>query len=178
VRGRLLAPLLRVLAALRVKPDHLTFLSLAAGLAFCPLYFLSPPAAFLAIALHVLLDGLDGPLARYLGVASRKGSFTDTMSDQTVIVGTTLTLMWSGVVGLLPGALYMVTYTVVVLFAIARNALDKPYSWLVRPRFYVYAWFIVEAYWWPDTIDYLLWICVALLALKLLSGFLRIRGRL
>jgi phosphatidylglycerophosphate synthase len=178
VRGRLLAPLLRLLTALGVKPDHLTFMSLLAGLAFCPLYFVSKPAAFVMIALHVLLDGLDGPLARHTGVASRRGSFTDTMSDQTVIVASTLTLMWCGSVGLVPGALYMVTYTVVVLFAMARNALDAPYSWLVRPRFYVYAWLVVETYWWPGTIDYLLWVCVALLALKAVSGFLRIRKKI
>ena len=178
VRGWLLAPLLRLLTALGVKPDHLTFLSLLAGLAFCPLFFVSKPAAFVMIALHVLLDGLDGPLARHAGVASRKGSFTDTMSDQTVIVASTLTLMWCGIAGLVPGALYMVTYTVVVLFAMARNALDTPYSWLVRPRFYVYAWFAVETYWLPGTIDYLLWVCVVLLAIKALSGFVRIRKRI
>jgi len=178
VRGRLLAPLLGLLARLKVTPDHLTLLSLAAGLAFCPLYFWLPPLAFAMIALHVLLDGLDGPLARHLGTASRSGSFTDSMADQTVIVASTLTLIHAGVMGMLPGALYIVTYTVVVLFAMARNFLGTPYSWLLRPRFYVYAWFVVEEYLWPGTIDYLLWLCVAVLAVKALTGFVRIRRRI
>ena len=46
-------------------------------------------AALVALSLHVLIDGLDGPLARHLGIASRSGSFTDTMADQVVVVATT-----------------------------------------------------------------------------------------
>ena len=60
----------------------------------------------------------------------------------------------------------------------ARNFLETPYSWLIRPRFYVYVWLLVETYWWPGTIDYLLWICVVVLTLKLVTGFARIRARL
>ena len=87
-RGRLLGPLLRLLATLRVTPDHLTLASLLVGLLFCVLWFWSPAAALAALLIHVLLDGLDGPLARHLGVASRRGSFTDTVADQTVISAT------------------------------------------------------------------------------------------
>lgn len=175
VRARLFAPLMRVLAKCSVTPDHITLMSLLAGLAFCPAIFYSPPLAFGLLALHVFLDGFDGPLARHLGVDSPKGSFTDSMADQTVITATTITLMCMGTIDLLPGSLYLITYTVVVLFAMARNVLHDPYSWLFRPRFYVYIWFIVETYWLPGTINYLLWGCVAVLGLKTLTGFVGIR---
>lgn len=178
VRGRAFGPLLRVLDALGITPNHLTLASLLAGLAFCPLYFWSKPLAFVSLALHVFLDGLDGPLARHAGVASRRGSFTDTMSDQAVITATTLTLMYAGTVHVVPGTLYIVAYAVVVLFAMARNYLEAPYSWLIRPRFYVYAWLLVDAYLWPGALDYVLWIGTAVLMLKLVTGFARIRARL
>lgn len=174
-RARLFGPLLRLLAACRVTPDHLTVLSLLAGLAFCPLFPVSPAWALVAIALHVAIDGLDGPLARHLGTDSRKGSFTDSMADQTVIAASTITLMWTGTASMLPGVLYIMTYTVVVLFAMARNAMNAPYSWLFRPRFYVYAWIAVETWWWPGSLDYLLWACSAVLGVKVLTGFRRIR---
>ncbi|MCF6285308.1 MAG: CDP-alcohol phosphatidyltransferase family protein [Candidatus Hydrogenedentes bacterium] len=119
LRARLFGPLLRLLAACRVTPDHLTALSLLAGLAFCPLIVMSPPWAFFALVLHVAIDGLDGPLARYLGTDSPKGSFTDSMADQAVIVASTIMLMWMGTVGMLPGVLYIITYT--VLGALAGN---------------------------------------------------------
>lgn len=177
-RGWALAPLLRLLAALRITPDHLTFLSLLAGLAFCPLYLQSPQWAFGTLLLHVLLDGLDGPLARHLGMASRRGSFTDSMADQLVVTATTITLMKVGVVGVAAGGVYIFVYGIVVAFAMVRNAMAIPYSWLVRPRFVVYVWMVVEVWWWPGTIEYVLWLASVLLGLKMISGFLRIRKAL
>ena len=175
MRARWFGPLLRGLAACRVTPDHLTVLSLLAGLAFCPLYVFSPAWALFALVLHVAIDGLDGPLARHLGTDSRKGSFTDSMADQTVIAASTIMLMWTHTVSMLPGVLYIVTYTVVVLFAMARNAMKNPYTWLFRPRFYVYGWIAVETWWWPGSLDWVLWVCVAVLTVKVLTGFRGIR---
>lgn len=178
VRAATLRPLLRMLARAGVRPDHLTLLSAVVGLLFCPLFFWSKPLAFTMLALHVLLDGLDGPLARYTNTASRCGSFSDSMADQLVVVASTVTLMSVHVVGVLPGSIYVVAYTVVMLFAMVRNALSIPYSWLVRPRFFVYIWFVVETYYLPGTVDYVLWFFNALLAMKVLTGFEEIRRRI
>lgn len=178
VRGEALRPLLHGMARVRLRPDHLTVLSLLAGLVFCPLYLFAVPWALVALALHVVLDGLDGPLARHLGVASRSGSFTDSMADQTVIAASTLTLMYTQDADVFAGALYIVAYTVVVLFAMARNALNVPYSWLFRPRFLVYVWIGVEYYWLPGTLNWILWACTVLLLAKTVSGFVRIRNRI
>ena len=170
-----LRPLLEAMTRCRIRPDDLTALSAAAGLAFCPLYFWSKSLARAAIALHVLLDGLDGPLARHTNTASRRGSLADSASDQLVVVASTITLMLTHTVGILPGSIYMVAYTVVIMFAMIRNALSIPYSWLVRPRFVVYGWFLLEIYCFPGTIDYVLWFFNALLALKAITGFVKIR---
>lgn len=178
VRGRLLAPLLRALVALKVTPDHLTAVSLLVGLCFCGLWFWSPAAALGALLAHVLLDGLDGPLARHLGVASRRGSFTDTLADQTVIAATTITLMTDHVIDIAAGGVYLSVYSVVVAIAMIRNALEIPYSWLIRPRFLVYVWILVEAFLWPGTISWLLWLINAVLCWKLLTGFANLRERL
>jgi phosphatidylglycerophosphate synthase len=177
-RGRLFAPVLVALARAGITPNSLTGLSLVCGMAFCPLWFVQRWAACAWLVLHVLLDGLDGPLARHLGTASRRGSFTDTMSDQCVVTGVTLTLMADGVIGNVPGGLYVFLYALVVGFAMIRNALAAPYSWVVRPRFLVYAWLPVEMLAWPGTINGLLWICNVVLAFKMLTGFVRIRERI
>ena len=177
-RGRLLGPLLRLLAALRVTPDHLTLASLLVGLLFCVLWFWSPAAALAALLIHVLLDGLDGPLARHLGLASRRGSFTDTVADQTVISATAITLMADRVIDVAAGGVYLSAYTAVVAIAMGRNAMEIPYSWLLRPRFLVYGWILVEAFFWPGTINQVLWLINAVLIWKLLTGFVHLRERL
>ena len=67
-RGSLLRPLLVLLARYGVTPNHLTLLSLLSGLAFCPLFLWGQTlASFAALFAHVVLDGLDGPLARFTG---------------------------------------------------------------------------------------------------------------
>jgi len=59
-----------------------------------------------------------------------------------------------------------------------RNALLIPYTWLVRPRFLVYAWFVVEVYFWPGSLNALLWLASVLLAVKMLTGFIQIRRKM
>lgn len=179
IRGRLLEPLLRLLARSGVRPGHLTFASLVIGMAFAPVFLLGLPACALGLlGLHVLLDGLDGPLARHLEVASNRGSFTDTMADQMVVTFTTMALIQAGLAGLWPGVLYLFFYSQVVLFAMARNAMDIPYSWLVRPRFFVYGCIPVAVYGWPAVLNALLWVVSFLLAWKTLTGFVKIRRRI
>lgn len=187
-RGRLLAPLLSALTACGVAADHVTAASLASGLAFCPLWLAGPPwsrpAALFALLLHVLLDGLDGPLARHQQTASRRGSFTDTLADQIVVTATTLALMAAQPaagnpappqLGIWAGGSYVFLYAMVVAFAMVRTALGVPYSWLIRPRFWIYGWLAVDQYLLPGWLESLVILFTAVLALKLATGFVAIR---
>ena len=186
LRGRWLGPALGWATRLGLRADHVTLASLVAGLAFAPLYvargdhawFL--PSALAALALHVLLDGVDGPLARHQHTASRAGSFTDTCADQVVVTATTLALMTGDTPALHPllGGTYVFLYTMVVAFAMVRNALDVPYSWLVRPRFWVYGWIVIDAYCLPHTLDWVVAAFSLLLLVKLATGFRAIRRML
>jgi phosphatidylglycerophosphate synthase len=178
IRAALLRPLLILLTKCGINADILTLISLLIGLAACPAYFYSRFFFLLLIFMHVVLDGFDGPLARYQGKASRKGSFTDTMADQIVIVATTITLVYAKVIYIVPGIIYIFVYTVVIAFSMIRNALKIPYSWLVRPRFVIYAWLIVEFYLWPGKINYILWFFITLLILKMTTGFYQIRKKI
>lgn len=179
LRARFLKPLLGRLARLGLRADHLTLLGLVTGLAFCPLLLLGQPGwALVALAAHVLLDGLDGPLARYWRQASDRGSFTDTMADQIVVTAATLAMVQAGHASVWPAGLYAFFYLLVVVFAFVRNALRAPYSWLFRPRFLVFAWFAVELYFWPGTLDCVLWLCTAILVAKAATGFVKIRRRM
>ena len=178
IRGRLFSPLLTLLIKLGVRPNHLTFLSLLCGIGFFLLFPYSRPGALALLAMHVFLDGLDGPLARKTGTASNKGSFTDTTADQIVVALSTLSLVYFGHLGVIPGGLYVFLYTMVVIFAMVRSGLAIPYSWVVRPRFYVFAWIPVELYVFPGTMNYLVYGFCILLAAKMITGFIQIRKKL
>jgi len=178
IRQRMLLPVMRPLAQWRVHPDHITLFALVAGLFFYPLYFWSPAFAFAALTLHVLLDGLDGPLARHQGNASSKGSFLDSFCDQLVVTVTTFTLMQAGVISGLCAGFYVFTYAMVVFFSMVRNAMAIPYPWLIRPRFIVYAWMLVETYLLPGSMEFVIWGFSLLLGFKMGTGFNKIRRKI
>ena len=94
IRGLIFRGFLSVLDRCKITPNHLTLLSLLCGVGFCFCFQYCKTGAIILLVLHVLLDGLDGPLARQTGKASNKGSFTDTTSDQIVVALSTLTLMY------------------------------------------------------------------------------------
>ncbi|QDU09763.1 CDP-alcohol phosphatidyltransferase family protein [Gimesia aquarii] len=181
-RHLLLLPLLKLFVKWRITPNHLTFLSFLCGLSFCFTYalnwYLAKPLAFCLLTLHVLLDGIDGPLARLTGMAGNRGSFTDTTSDQLVVAFTTMTMIHYGLINVISGSLYLVFYTLVIVFAMIRSSLAIPYSWLIRPRLLVYAWLPIEVYLLPNTLNYLLWFFILLLGWKSITGFYKIRKKL
>jgi len=184
----LLEPMLAAMTRCRISADFVTGVSTIAGLAFCPLYFWSAPWAYACLAVHLLLDGLDGPLARHSGSASRSGSFTDTVGDQLVVIATTVTWMYAKTISqpgidIISGSVYLSLYTVVVAFAVVRNSMGIPYTWLLRPRNFVYAWFLLESFVLIDTqfagsVVYFIWFFNAILAVKFVTGFLSIRAQL
>jgi hypothetical protein len=100
------------------------------------------------------------------------------MVDQVVVSVVMISMIHSGHAGLWPGVLYIFFYLLVVTFAFIRNALKEPYSWLLRPRFIVFIWLLVDVYFWPGTLDWVLWGAVAVLALKSATGFRVIRRRM
>jgi len=178
LRAIALAPLLKVLSAFRISPDTITLLSAVAGLAFVPLVFTDyATTAIVCLVVHVLLDGLDGPLARYQNRASARGSFTDTCADQLVVTAVTITWMvnTAATATVLAGSVFIVVYSLVVAMAMVRNALEIPYSWLVRPRFLVYTTVAIDLLLsWHLTLPVLA-VCDVLLLWKALTGFRALR---
>ncbi|MBX3441803.1 MAG: CDP-alcohol phosphatidyltransferase family protein [Planctomyces sp.] len=177
-RAAALAPLLPRLTAWRVGPDGVTVASLAAGLSFAALWPDRPWLAVLMLLAHAVLDGIDGPLARHQRRAGAAGSLTDTLSDQCVLAGVVAALMASGWLGAWNGGLFLFIYTVVVAFAMVRNALSIPYSWLIRPRFVLYAALPLQLTWGVSVVPWLTGALSLVLGAKLLSGYAALRTRL
>ena len=152
---------------------------------FCPFVFLFPWLAFSLLFAHVIIDGLDGPLARHLGTDSWAGSFADTTCDQIVLAAATITMMChpDQIIATLPGSIYLFLYTIVVVFSMVRNALGIPYRWLIRPRVVVYAWSAMEMFFFGGTylagsVNVVVWIANGLFLIMFVQGFFKIREKL
>jgi phosphatidylglycerophosphate synthase len=176
IRGTALLPLLRLFNRLAIRPNHISFLSLLFGWgAACLIFSSRYYSALFVLFMHVLADGLDGPLARYQNISSNAGSFVDTLVDQIVIASLTIVLMDKGIVGIFPGGIYIFVYTAVVTFSMVRNAIHIPYLWMLRPRFLVYFWLILEFTLLPNTINWIVWLCNGILIINFQDGFRQLK---
>jgi phosphatidylglycerophosphate synthase len=180
LRGRILDPGLSLMTSARMTPDQITLLSLLAGLAFAPLWYWQYKwLAVGAIALHVLLDGMDGPLARFQHVASPRGSFTDSFCDQLVVSAVTIVLMITEPqLSVVAGSLFLVLYASVLAIALVRSTLRIPYSWLVRPRFFLFLAIPLYLLQVPHAVTVVVRTSNLLLAIKLATGFFKLRRQL
>ena len=169
-----------LLTQLRVGPDHLTFLSLVFGVAFGPLWYLDWEwLAVTSLWMHVAVDGLDGPLARFQKSESPRGSFTDSFCDQLVVSTVTIMLMvGTPKLPVFAGAIFLVLYAGVLAIAMVRNTLQIPYSWLVRPRFFLFLAIPLQLLGVPHSVASVVWVSNVLLAIKLATGFYKLRNRL
>ena len=176
IRGTVLQPFLRQLNRFNIRPNHISFISLLFGWGAAYLIFSSQYyTALFVLFIHVLADGLDGPLARYQNISSNAGSFVDTLVDQIVITSLTIVLMDKGIVGIFPGGIYIFVYTAVITFSMVRNAIHIPYLWVLRPRFLVYFWLILEFTLLPNTINWIVWLCNGILTINFYDGFQQLK---
>lgn len=169
-------PLLKLFTVFGLRPNHITFLSFLFGGGACYLIFSSElKAALYLLFIHVLLDGMDGPLARHQNLSSNAGSFVDTLVDQIIIASVAIVLMERGILSILPGSIYIFVYTAVIAFSMVRNAIKIPYLWMLRPRFIVYLWLIFEFTIFPNTVDWVIWLCNVILIINFQDGFRQLK---
>jgi phosphatidylglycerophosphate synthase len=180
-KGALLSPVLHWMTTVKMTPDAVTVFAGAIGLVFVPFWMLDQKAVALVFLLvHVLLDGLDGALARHQKVASSRGSFTDTFVDQIVVTG--VTIAWIAMapitLNIVIGVIFVFSYVLVIALAMARNSLAVPYAFLVRPRYFVYAALALDGLLATNATVGVLAVSDALLAVSSVTGFLVVRRQL
>lgn len=194
----LLLPMLKLMTACRITPDTVTLFSLLLGFLFCPVY-LAPllypelewtllAIAWVILVAHMLVDGIDGPLARFQNSAGQRGSFTDTMADQVALAAIIFTFVRAQIdglpgLGVYAGGIFIFVYTVVVCFAMVRNAMGIPYRFLFRPRYWVWLLLFFEGLfirteWMAVTNEVVVWAFNIMLSINMLTGFLAIRRQL
>lgn len=140
-------PLVVLLARLGVHPHVLSASQIVGGfvvLALVPEY---PRLAFLLFLGTLLVDGLDGALARTTGRASAFGALVDQYCDHireiTVVGGMAL----FGALAVLPAVLYGLIYTGLNFTVYLANVHGAPVPWamksylVVYPALFLYLWF-------------------------------------
>lgn len=174
-RDRWLAPLVRLCQRLGITAEVVSGLALAmlapvAVNMLWPLGLWSPVLVIGGLALHVALDGLDGPLARAAGTDGPAGAFTDMCLDH---VGYLIVVGLCAGSGLLSGGVacaYGSTYTVAVVMIVMLNLLGRPLRYVLRTKYLFYVLIAVELCAGPQ------WLNAAAIAFSVVHGLTAIVG--
>jgi len=178
IRQHALAPIAAILSRLGIKPDMLSYTSVAFGLGFflfAPFHF---ALAFWLLVASIICDGLDGVEARLTGSNTPRGSFTDMFCDQAVVAFSVAGMVWRGSINAVLAILFVYVYTSLVIFLMLHQMLQVSSHWIVRPsRMLLYVGIALDFFFSINLLNILL--STYLLAFPMLAlSFWRLRKAL
>ncbi len=145
IKSIIFYPFITILTLLKISPNMITLLSAAFGIIASVVMVHNLTGAVIWLAAALILDGLDGALARALKKVTKKGSTIDVIGDQTTIIATSTGMGIAGIASLALGITYSFLYALLVMLTLYRNREGKPHRYVLRPRFYVYGLLLLFA---------------------------------
>ena len=175
LRDSLFSPLVKVLTFFKVHPDMISLFGLLSMLGF--IYFVTSNIyiALLFVVIHIVFDGIDGPLARYRNMASDGGAFTDICVDQIGLVIAILTLMYFSMIVPFWAAFYLATYILMIVFLVVLNYKNSGVKYVIRSKYLFYIMLFVDAYFQTDYMPLFLMIFSIYMVMLSLYLFKKIR---
>jgi phosphatidylglycerophosphate synthase len=154
-RDRVWRPLCVSLTRHNVHSDTVTLISfLTLAFFFVPLFALGYyVAAWAVIVVHLVLDGLDGPLARIGGYSSNRGALADIMNDITGMVVIVVVLVHSRFLNGTVGVLYVSSYLYLTILTIGLNILGASYRVILKSKYWMYVAMVVTVHAGVDVLN-------------------------
>ncbi|MBU2548562.1 MAG: CDP-alcohol phosphatidyltransferase family protein [Proteobacteria bacterium] len=176
-RDMILSWPVRALDHAGVRPNQVTFLSFTIQIIFFPWFFAREKwvPALIVVLTHVLLDCLDGSLARVQGTASRGGALLDMFNDITGMAIVALTVIFLGR-ETAPGltALYVVLYLYLTFFTIFLNVMGRPFAIIIRTKYFFFGLVFLKYWLNVDFLEPFLVICSLYMALHAMLSMNRL----
>jgi phosphatidylglycerophosphate synthase len=168
------APMVRVLAALRVSPNWVSFAQVPLGVLVVALMPTQPRGAFALFVVALALDGIDGALARATNRVTQFGALFDQYCDHIREVTIVAGLAWHGALNPFLAGIYGVTYPAfnLTLYLCNHYRASLPFAiksyLVVYPALFAYLWFGANA------LDAAVALAIALMALAIAFGLWRL----
>lgn len=181
----ILNPLFYSLSRAGIQPSTITHVRLVLGLIGLTLLVTSQPLLGAFIFLFALiLDSLDGGLARYQKKCSDRGTFLDRVADYTLYSASVIAMHSLGEIesGSAIFNIYIM-FSAVILSIIAKNEY-KPTDWIIKPQanlvWFMIVWYI-SLFWWVlfdgHIVDKTLFWINALLTISAIESYIVIYRR-
>ena len=139
-------PLLYILTILKINANQISVLSflISIGSLGYSLYSFDPIYFLIGVWIHIFMDSIDGPLARYQKKDSKLGSFIDVMCDHVGILASGFYMLSFTQVNQLAVLLFITLYTIDIYNLFIANVCKKPISIVFRPRLFVYITIVLD----------------------------------
>lgn len=140
-------PLVRILAALKISPNAVSFSQVILALVVVHLMPTQPRIAFILFVTAIVMDGLDGALARATNRATQFGALFDQYCDHIREVIVLAGLAWHGALNPFMAGVYGVTYPGFNLTLYLCNRYRAPLPFAIKsylvvyPALFVFLWF-------------------------------------
>lgn len=177
-RMRLWQPLVHILARLGISPNVISLSQVPVGLGVVGLIPTHPRLALVLYVVTLMIDGLDGALARHTGRASPFGALVDQLADHVREVIVVLGLVWLGALHPLLGGLFPFVLLCFNLTIALCNFYQVPILLVLKhyltlyPALFLYLWFGV------NVLNYAASISVLLMCVVIFQGLLHLREAL
>jgi len=169
------SPLVRVLAALRVPPNAVSFSQVVLGVVVVALVPTHPRVAFLLFVAAIALDGVDGALARATNRATRFGALFDQYCDHIREVTVVAGLALHGALNPFLAGLYGLTYPGFNLTLYLCNSHRVPLSSAIKSYLVVYPALFVYLWFGANVLDLAVGLAIVLMGLIVILGLWRLK---
>ncbi|CZE46940.1 CDP-alcohol phosphatidyltransferase family protein [Campylobacter geochelonis] len=137
-----------------VKPNHITIFAVVLFFIACGVVMEHPVIGGLLGFIYCLLDGLDGPLARYQKIDSKAGSLMDIFADQVgIIVLPILSVIYFDT-NFVFAYIFGLFYIVEIFLLTILNAIKIPFGFVLRVKYVYYGLFLLCTFIKTDLLVY------------------------
>lgn len=170
----LFAPMVYALAALRIPPNAVSFAQVPLAVLVVLLVPMHPRAALGLFILALILDGVDGALARATHRATNFGALFDQYCDHIREVVVVAGLAWHSALNPFWAGIYGVTYPAFNLTLYLCNHYRVPLPFAIKSYLVVYPALCTYLWFGTNLLDGAVALSIALMGLAIALGLLRL----
>jgi len=171
-----LHPIVKFLDKIGATPNMISLFSaiVAMGAFTFSYVFLSPMYFAVGIWIHMIIDAVDGTLARYQNKTSSNGAIVDSLCDHFGIVLACLFAYLFFIVDGFSILVFAILYSILIglIFYLLKN--KSSFFFIIRPRLYLYVAITLDVFCLTRITDYIVLISNIIMFVGIIIGFKKI----
>lgn len=171
-----LHPLVTFLDKIKVTPNMVSvFSAVTVVVAFIFSYlFVNPIYFVIGIWLHLILDSIDGTLARYQKTNSSTGAVVDSVCDHFGVVSASAFTYLFMIVDGVNMLIFVILYSLLMAIILYLLKNKSSYAFVLRPRLYLYIAMTIDVFWLIHITHYIVLIASMIMLVEVILGIIKI----